>query len=101
MCFTEPNMLNPQILIQKNVPWIKNRFGDSPDETAYVRWPFRSLLLKAGFEKEVIKPFDWLHPATPVKLIEYVNFLGRFFEKMPVIREFAGSLYIKCKRPKR
>ena len=101
MCFAEPNMLNPQILIQKNVPWIKKCFGDSPDETAFVRWSFRSLLLKTGFEKEEIKPFDWLHPATPVKLIEYVNFLGRFFENMPVIREFAGSLYIKCKRPER
>ena len=101
MCFAEPNMLNPQIIIQKNVSWIKERFGDSPDETAFVRWSFRSLLLKAGFEKEEIKPFDWLHPATPVIFIKYVNFLSRFLEKMPVLREFAGSLYIKCKRPKR
>jgi len=101
MCFTEPNMLNPQILIQKNIPWIKERLGDSPDETAFIRFFFRSLLLKAGFEKEEIKPFDWLHPATPMMLIKYANILSRFLEKMPIIREFAGSLYIKCKRPKR
>jgi len=37
MCFTEPNMLNPQIMIQKNVRWIKERLGDSPDETAFIR----------------------------------------------------------------
>jgi ubiquinone/menaquinone biosynthesis C-methylase UbiE len=37
MCFTEPNMLNPQIAVQKNVPSIKKRLGDSPDETAFVR----------------------------------------------------------------
>ncbi len=48
--FTEPNMLNPQIAIQKNVPWVKRRLGDSPDETAFV----------------------------------------------PVISEFAGSLYIRA-----
>jgi 2-polyprenyl-3-methyl-5-hydroxy-6-metoxy-1,4-benzoquinol methylase len=100
MCFAEPNMLNPQIFVQKNIPWAKKRLGDSPDETAFVRWSLRSLLLKAGFEKEEIKPFDWLHPATPVRCINYINFLGRLLEKIPVIREFAGSLYIKCQRPK-
>ena len=35
MFFTEPNMLNPQIVIQKNVPWVKQRLGDSRDETAF------------------------------------------------------------------
>ena len=41
--FTEPNMLNPQIAMQKNIPWIKRRLGDSPDETAFFRWPLRRL----------------------------------------------------------
>ena len=36
--FAEPNMLNPQIAVQKNVRWIKEKLGDSPDETAFVRW---------------------------------------------------------------
>ena len=32
--FTEPNMMNPQIAVQENVPAIKERLGDSsPDET--------------------------------------------------------------------
>ncbi len=101
MCFTEPNMLNPQIMIKKNVRWIKERLGDSPDETAFIRWPFRSLLLKTGFEKEEIKPFDWLHPATPEAFIKYVSLLSRFLERIPVLREFAGSLYIRSKRPER
>src|SRR5438445_13488079 len=42
--FTEPNMLNPQIAIQKNVPWVKRKLGDSPDETAFFRLPLRRLL---------------------------------------------------------
>jgi len=101
MCFTEPNMLNPQIFIQKNVSWIKERFGDSPDETAFIRWSFSSLLSEAGFEKIKIKPFDWLHPATPLIFIKSINFMGRFLEKIPILREFAGSLYISSKRPER
>ena len=39
MSFTEPNMLNPQILLQKNIFWLKKLMGDSPDETAFIRWP--------------------------------------------------------------
>ena len=37
-------MLNPQIAIQKNIPWVKRKLGDSPDETAFFRWPLRRLL---------------------------------------------------------
>jgi 2-polyprenyl-3-methyl-5-hydroxy-6-metoxy-1,4-benzoquinol methylase len=92
--FTEPNMLNPQIAIQKNIPWIKRRLGDSPDETAFFRWPLRRLLEKTGYHNVRIDPFDFLHPRTPVALIGRVDSFGRLFEKMPVISEIAGSLYI-------
>jgi ubiquinone/menaquinone biosynthesis C-methylase UbiE len=94
--FTEPNMLNPQIAIQKNVPSIKRRLGDSPDETAFFRWSLRRLLEQTGYGDIQIDPFDFLHPRTPVPLIDPLNALGRFLERMPVISEFAGSLYIRA-----
>ncbi len=99
MCFAEPNMLNPQIMIQKNVPWIRERLGDSPDETAFFRWPLRRLLLRTGFENVVITPFDWLHPATPERMIGAVGAMGRILEKTPLLREIAGSLLIRASRP--
>jgi 2-polyprenyl-3-methyl-5-hydroxy-6-metoxy-1,4-benzoquinol methylase len=94
--FTEPNMLNPQVAIQKNIPWIKQKLGDSPDETAFFRWPLRGLLEKTGYRDVRIDPFDFLHPKTPVALIDHVDALGRFFENVPIISEFAGSLYIRA-----
>lgn len=94
--FTEPNMLNPQIAIQKNVPWIKRRLGDSPDETAFFRWSLRRLLEQAGYGDIQIDPFDFLHPKTPVPLIDPLNVVGRFLENMPGVSEFAGSLYIRA-----
>src|ERR1044071_236590 len=94
--FTEPNMLNPQIAVQKNIPWIKRKLGDSPDETAFFRWPLRRLLEQTGYRDVRIDPFDFLHPKTPVALIDRVNAFGRFLENMPVISEFAGSLYIRA-----
>jgi SAM-dependent methyltransferase len=94
--FTEPNMLNPQIAIQKNVPWIKRRLGDSPNETAFFRWPLGRLLEASGYREVQIDPFDFLHPKTPVPLIHRLDSLGRFLEHVPVISEFAGSLYIRA-----
>jgi SAM-dependent methyltransferase len=94
--FTEPNMLNPQIAVQKNIPWIKRKLGDSPSETAFFRWRLGRLLEQTGYRDIRIDPFDFLHPKTPTPLINRVNKLGRFLEKMPVISEFAGSLYIRA-----
>jgi 2-polyprenyl-3-methyl-5-hydroxy-6-metoxy-1,4-benzoquinol methylase len=98
MSFAEPNMLNPQIALQKNIPWLKHRLGDSPDETAFIRWPFTKALQAVGFEEVVITPFDWLHPATPMAMISVVGRIGRFLEVIPGLREFAGSLLIRGER---
>ena len=94
--FTEPNMLNPQIALQKNIPWIKRKLGDSPDETAFFRWQLRRLLERMGYRDVRIDPFDFLHPKTPAPLIDRVDALGRFLESVPLISEFAGSLYIRA-----
>jgi len=94
--FTEPNMLNPQIAIQKNIPWIKQKLGDSPDETAFFRWPLRRLLEQTGYRNIRIDPFDFLHPKTPVAVINRVSAIGRLLENVPLVSEFAGSLYIRA-----
>ena len=96
--FTEPNMLNPQIAVQKNVPWIKRKLGDSPDETAFFRWPLRRSLEKNGFREIRIKPFDFLHPSLAQRFIGPVQAINRFLEKMPLISELAGSLYIRASK---
>lgn len=96
--FTEPNMLNPQIAVQKNVPWIKRKLGDSPDETAFFRWPLRRSLKKNGFREIRIEPFDFLHPALAPRFIGPAQTINRVLEKMPVVSEFAGSLYIRASK---
>jgi ubiquinone/menaquinone biosynthesis C-methylase UbiE len=96
MSFTEPNMLNPQIAVQKNVPFIKKRLGDSPDETAFVRWHLRRQLERVGFRDVQIEPFDFLHPKTPSRWIPAIQNLGHLLERLPLFREVAGSLYIRA-----
>src|SRR6059036_678347 len=73
ICFTEPNMLNPQVAIQKNVPWIKRKLGDSPDETAFFRWPLRRLLEATGYHEVRFDPFDFLHTRTLGVLVDRLN----------------------------
>jgi SAM-dependent methyltransferase len=96
--FTEPNMLNPQIALQKNVPAIKKRLGDSPDETAFFRWPLQRRLERTGFRKVRIDPFDFLHPKTPRNWIPAVEKMSNVFEKIPLLREIAGSLFIRASK---
>ncbi len=96
LCFTEPNMLNPQIAIQKNIPYLKKRMGDSPYETAFFRYLLKKKLAKHGFKDILIRPFDWLHPAVPERLISLIERIGFLLEKIPAICEFSGSLAIKC-----
>ncbi|HKR05686.1 MAG TPA: class I SAM-dependent methyltransferase, partial [Bacteroidia bacterium] len=96
--FAEPNMLNPQILIQKNIPFIKKWVGDSPDERAIVRWEFKSLLKKIGFRNVQIFPYDFLHPFTPSFMIPVVNGIGKMVEKIPLLKEIAGSVIIYAQK---
>jgi 2-polyprenyl-3-methyl-5-hydroxy-6-metoxy-1,4-benzoquinol methylase len=96
--FTEPNMLNPQIALQKNVPWLKRRLGDSPDETAFFRWRLRRLLEHCGYRDVRIDPFDFLHPSTPPQLVSTLIKLGQLLERTPAVSELAGSLYIRARK---
>jgi SAM-dependent methyltransferase len=96
--FTEPNMLNPQIALQRNIPFVRRRMGDSPDETAFIRWSLRKQLAKVGFDDISIHPFDFLHPQIPECLISFFRPICSFLERMPILSEFAGSLYIEARK---
>ena len=99
--FTEPNMLNPQIFLQKNIPFIKKMAGDSPDETAFIRWFLSRKLLHAGFNDVAVTPFDFIHPSVPEFLLGYLENSLYFLERIPLMKEFAGSLIITANKPTR
>ena len=90
-------MLNPQVFLERTFrslyPYV------SPDETAFIKWPLKNQLLSAGFIDITITPFDWLHPAVPQSMIPSVSFIGKVLEKMPLLSNFAGSLYIRALKP--
>lgn len=94
LIFAEPNMMNPQILLQKNIPALKRALGDSPDETAVIRWNLAKQMKKMGFSVVKIFPYDFLHPAVAPKYIPFVKKMGEWVEKLPILKEIAGSVII-------
>jgi SAM-dependent methyltransferase len=99
LAFAEPNMLNPQVFTERRFrryfPYV------SEDETAFVRWRLRRALEDAGFTNVRIEPFDWLHPATPKRLIPFVRKCSHGLERLWPVREFAGSLLIEAQKPQK
>ena len=96
--FTEPNMLNPQVFLERHTALFGYLIKKSPDETAFFRWRLRKDLLKNGFTAIRIEPFDFLHPLIPRFAIPFVQTLGAGFERIPFLREIAGSLYIRASK---
>lgn len=98
MGFAEPNMLNPQVAIQKKIPLVGERFGETGHETAFLRWSLAQLMRRLGLVNVSVRPFDFLHPAVPARLVRTVSRLGLWLEKLPGIREVAGSVLIAAQK---
>ncbi|MDD5583470.1 MAG: class I SAM-dependent methyltransferase [Candidatus Omnitrophica bacterium] len=100
VAFTEPNMLNPQVFLERKLKFLHKLFSYvSKDETAFFRFKFCKALKAAGFTGITILPFDWLHPRTPRFLVKTLLSLGNCLEKIPLVKELSGSLYICARRP--
>jgi len=98
-CFAEPNLVNPHVFVLLRVPALRRRAGVTPDETAFVRGPLRRTLERLGLEEVDVAPFDFLYPAIPASWIDAVAALGRRLEATPIVREIAGSLLIRGRKP--
>ncbi len=99
LVFTEPNLLNPHVAVLFTL-LPRSRFGVSPDEMAFTRFAARRALEAAGFAEIAVRPFDFLHPAVPGSLADPVERLGARLERLPLLREIAGSLVMSARKPK-
>jgi ubiquinone/menaquinone biosynthesis C-methylase UbiE len=98
LVFAEPNLLNPQVVYMFKYGPAKERFGVSEDEMAFTRFRARNALRDAGFTAIDIAPFDFLHPQTPVGWLDRIASLGRALERVPLVREIAGSMLLRARR---
>jgi SAM-dependent methyltransferase len=99
LVFTEPNVLNPQVAVMFHVNVTKPYFGVSPDEKAFSRFRAVRALRAAGFAQAAAQPFDFLHPSIPGRWVQEVARAGQLAERVPVLREIAGSLLLRAVKP--
>lgn len=101
LCFAEPNFMNPQVFLERTFRFLPPfRSYVSPDETAFARFGFARRLVDAGFVDVRIVPFDWVHPSIPAALVPAITAAGGLLERLPIVRECAGSLLIRGRRPR-
>lgn len=96
--FAEPNLLNPQIALTFILlprRWI----GISPNEMAFTRFSVRRVLERVGFVEVSSEPYDFLHPIVPAALVGIVDRMSYLLERVPFLREIAGSQIIRARRP--
>jgi SAM-dependent methyltransferase len=96
--FSEPNMANPQVWAMKNVGVVGRLLHETPHETAFRAGELRGLFERGGLIVDVCEPFEFLHPATPRRLIGPVRLLERRLEQTR-LRAIAGSVQVAGHRP--
>jgi ubiquinone/menaquinone biosynthesis C-methylase UbiE len=92
--FTEPNMLNPQVFLERKIKFIGKLLQNSPQETAFFRRAIKKTLEQNGFKNVKVKPFDFIHPLTPKNMLKASRSLSDILENIPLIKEISGSLMI-------
>lgn len=97
--FFEPNLLNPEIFLERRFPLFRKLSHSSPDETAFIRWKLKKALESSGFINIKVNPFDFLFPGFPGFFLPVLKVLNQLLEQFPLVREVSGSLLITGEKP--
>jgi len=92
--FSEPNLMNPQVLLMFRCGPLRPYFGTSPDEMAFTRGSISRVLGRVGFARFSVRYFDFLHPSTPRALLRLAKPFAESLERVPWLRAISGSLLI-------
>jgi SAM-dependent methyltransferase len=95
--FSEPNLANPQVWAERRFGLLRRLRHVTPHETAFHAAELRERLERAGLDVDVCEPFEFLHPATPSRLIGPVLRVERALERTP-LRALAGSIRVSGAR---
>jgi len=93
--FLEPNIYNPYcFLIFNTTKGMREWANLEPDEMALRKGKIKRQLQKANYSNIKIEYKDFLLPNTPLALIKPVIFIGRIWEKIPVLKMVSQSVFI-------
>jgi SAM-dependent methyltransferase len=96
--FSEPNIANPQVWLERNVGWIGRRRHVVAHESAFTAHALRDLFERHGFVVDEAEPYEFLHPSTPRAVVPALTRAERVLEATP-LRRIGGSVRIAGRRP--
>ena len=96
VAFVEPNMLNPACFITKRIGFVKTKLAECQESTAFFSGQLKKVFEQYGFADIVTKPIEFVHPRTPPRLVPLSHKISSLLERMPIIKEVAGSLFISA-----
>ncbi|MGH7304030.1 MAG: methyltransferase domain-containing protein [Candidatus Rokuibacteriota bacterium] len=98
LVFSEPNLLNPQVMVMFKVHRLRSYFGNSPDEMAFTPAYIAGVLRRLGFARFRVRHFDFLHPSIPAAFLGRLETALERLEAVPGVRALSGSLLIDAER---
>jgi len=93
-----PNILNPLHYSRARVGlmrWILKENSQSDD---FTRWQWVNLLERYGFKPICVKPIEFTSPYIPLRLMGISTKVGEMLERIPIAKEFAGTLLIVARK---
>ena len=89
-----PNILNPIHYGRARNLIYRKAFKETSHSLDFTRWQWQAILEATGFKEVVIKPISFDSPHTPMFLVKPTLLISNILERIPVIKEFAGTLLI-------
>jgi SAM-dependent methyltransferase len=94
--FIEPNYYNPYIYLIFTYAWLRKLAHLEPDEMAFSKSFILGKLHLAGYEEAEVDYRDFLIPGVPDLLIRPSIAIGDVLEKIPFVKYFSQSLFIRA-----
>ena len=92
--FIEPNIYNPYCALIFKFKSLRKLANLEPDEMAFSASFINKKLIKVGFKNIETKYKDFLIPGVPSWSVQPLITVGNFFEKTPLIKKMAQSIFI-------
>ena len=89
-----PNILNPIHYGRARNCLVRAVVKETSQSEDFTRWQWVRILSSLGYGEITVRPISFDSPHTPMFLAKTVIFISSILERMPIVREFAGSLMI-------
>jgi len=99
LLFFEANFWNPQVLLKSAIRAVRRRLGHPSSQVGMRKYKLMHMTSQQGFTHIETIPYDIVHPMLPRSMIRLVQSLAFIFERVPLIRELCGTLYIWARKP--